>query len=310
MMKSLKFQGPVLIVIAAILWALDGVVRRSLFTLPPITIVFLEHLIGTALLLPLIAKEFLAQKFTSRIIGLAIAVSLLSSLLGTLWFTTALAKVNFISFSVVFLLQKLQPIFVILSATLLLKEKITPKYLQWAALAFVAAYFVTFKNGYVSFATGNQTVIAAGYALAAAAAWGIGTTLSKLLMREVSSNVATGLRFIGATIFGLLGVMVMGQSGSLSMVEPSQWARLVFIALSTGMVALWIYYRGLQKTEAKIATLLELVFPLLAVFIDAVIYKSFLAPSQYLAAVVLMFALYQIALLQKPEKVASQANES
>ena len=39
----------------------------------------------------------------------ALSYGLLSGVLGTLWFTTALLQVNFIPFSVVFLLQKLQP---------------------------------------------------------------------------------------------------------------------------------------------------------------------------------------------------------
>jgi hypothetical protein len=86
-------------------------------------------------------------------------IALLSGLLGTLWFTTALVKVNFISFSVVFLLQKLQPLFATSAGVLLLKEKINKQYLLWAALAIVAAYFVTFKNGYVSFATGEGQLL-------------------------------------------------------------------------------------------------------------------------------------------------------
>ncbi len=37
-------QGPLLIIIAAALWAFDGVLRRSLFSLPPTHIIFFEHL--------------------------------------------------------------------------------------------------------------------------------------------------------------------------------------------------------------------------------------------------------------------------
>jgi drug/metabolite transporter (DMT)-like permease len=99
----------------------------------------------------------------------------------------------------------------------------------------------------------------------------------------------------------------MGQSVSLSTVEPSQFLRLFIIALSTGMVALWIYYKGLKGTQAKISTILELTFPLVAVFIDMFFYKTFLMPSQYIAAIVLMFVMYRVALLNgqevKPEVV-------
>ena len=42
-MKKWWNFGPALIVLAAVLWALDGIIRRSLFTLPPIVIVFYEN---------------------------------------------------------------------------------------------------------------------------------------------------------------------------------------------------------------------------------------------------------------------------
>lgn len=301
MFKNFKVTGPVLITIAAVLWALDGIVRRSLFALPPITIVFFEHLIGFIILLPWFIKALKKEKLTQRDWAIAAVVSVLSSLLGTLWFTTALVKVNFISFSVVFLLQKLQPLFAITSANLLLKEKITRHYAQWAVLALVAAYFVTFPNGVVNFSTGAGTIAAALFALGAAAAWGTGTTLSKLLLKNTSDQVALGMRFGMTSLFALVGVVLAGQVATIPAITSSQLSRFIFIALSTGMVALYLYYRGLKTTEAKVSTILELTFPLLAVFIDMFLYKSFLLPSQYLAAVVLMFAMYKIGNLQKKE---------
>lgn len=298
-MHKVFSYGPLLIIIAAVLWALDGIMRRSLYSLPPITIVFFEHLIGSIILLPIIYKHFLKEKLTKKELGLIIFIALFSSVLGTLWFTTALLKVNFIPFSVVFLIQKLQPIFAITTAAFFLKEKITPKYGIWALLALVAAFFVTFPNGSVNLATGSATIIAALYALGAAFAWGSSTTFSKMALIDKPDTFITGLRFIFATIFSLIGVMILGQRASLTQVTPMQFASFVFIALSTGMVALLIYYKGLQKTQVRVATILELTFPLLAIFIDIYFYKTILAPTQYLAAALLLFAMYRIALLNQ-----------
>jgi drug/metabolite transporter (DMT)-like permease len=295
--------GPVLIVIAALLWALDGVLRRSLFSLPPITIVFLEHLIGSLLLIPFVARTFTTKKMTKQVWLLLTIIALLSGLLGTLWFTTALVKTNFIPFSVVFLLQKLQPLFAIGTAAVLLKEKVTRQYLPWAGLAVASAYFVTFPNGVVNFATGADTVTAALFAVGAAAAWGTATAFSRMLLTKISHTQATGWRFFLTTIFAGVGMFLMNAQASVVTVEPGQLFRLLIIALSTGMLALWLYYRGLEKTEAKISTLLELAFPLSAVFIDMYVFKSFLQPSQYIAAVVLMFAIYQVGKLGVTKQV-------
>jgi drug/metabolite transporter (DMT)-like permease len=304
-LKKIVQLGPVLIVIAALLWALDGVLRRSLFSLPPITIVFFEHLIGSLLLLPFVLRSFNAKKMTKQVWLLLGFVSLLSGLLGTLWFTTALLKTNFIPFSVVFLLQKLQPLFAIVTAAVLLKEKITKQYLPWAGLALASAFFVTFPNGVVNFTTGEGTIMAALFAVGAAAAWGTSTAFSRLIVTKISHTQATGWRFFFTTLFAGVGLFLLNAQASVAMVEPTHLFRLLVIALSTGMVALWLYYRGLEKTEAKVSTLLELAFPLLAVFIDMFLYKSYLQPSQYIAAVVLMFAIYRVGKLGVASKVAT-----
>ncbi|MEX1052443.1 MAG: DMT family transporter [Patescibacteria group bacterium] len=296
-MKILK-SGPLLIVIASVLWALDGIIRRSLFTLPAITIVFYEHLIGAIILLPFVFKSFLKEKLTKKELLLLIAISLLSGLLGTLWFTTALLKTNYISFSVVFLLQKLQPLFAISTAVIFLKEKISRKYLLWAGLALISAYFVTFKEGIVDFKADINYITAALYALGAAFAWGASTTLSKIALLKKPDTYVTALRFIFTSFFAFITVFILQSQASLFAPSTSQYLRFTFIAVSTGMVAVLIYYKGLKKTEVKVSTILELTFPMLAIIIDAVLYKSFLSPIQIFSASVLMYSMYKVSHLR------------
>jgi drug/metabolite transporter (DMT)-like permease len=297
-MRKIFSYGPLLIVIAASLWAFDGIIRRSLYSLPSITIVFYEHLFGVIILLPYLILTFKKEGLTKKEFFLLLFISMFSGVLGTLWFTTALLKTNFISFSVVYLIQKLQPIFAISAASIFLKEKISKSYIKWAVLALLAAYFVTFKNGIINFSTGSGTIIAALYALGAAFAWGSSTALSKLALIKRPSNYITGLRFLFTGILAFGMVFIMGQSKSLSAPTISQLGRFLFIAVSTGMVSVAIYYHGLKKVPANVSTLLELVYPLLAVFIDATLYKSFLAPTQYVAGGVLLFAIYKISKIQ------------
>lgn len=298
-MKRLTSIGPLLIALAALLWAADGVLRRSLYGLPPLVIVFLEHAVGALLLLPFILKHIeTIASMRRREWSMLLLISIFSSLLGTLWFTTALLKVNFIPFSVVFLLQKLQPVFVITAAAVLLKERITKAYIRYALLAMIAAYFVTFPTGAVNWSTGNQTLQAAFFALAAAFAWGTSTIFSKIALQSKPAIVVTSLRFLLTA--GIAGVVVLftGNSGPVLSVTLPQLLTLIAIALSTGMVALAIYYKGLAVTEAKVSTIIELLFPVAAVGIDAVIYKTILTPSQYGAALVLLFASYRLARLR------------
>lgn len=299
-MQNTTFTGPIFIIIAALLWAFDGLIRQHLYTLPPITIIFFEHLIGLIILSPFVFSYVLKTKLSKREWWLIVLISILSGLLGTLWFTTALGKVHFISISVVFLLQKLQPIFAITTARIFLKEQLDKRYVKWAVLAIIAAYFVTFPNGVVNLETGEGTVIATLYALGAAFAWGSSTTFSKMLLGKVDFKVSTFYRFLFTLIFAIPVLFLFGNSGT-GLVVPniSQFGLLAIIALSTGMVALLIYYRGLSKTPVHIATILELTFPFIAIFLDMMINGTALSVSQWAAALVLVFSIYQISKLRE-----------
>ncbi len=287
--------GPVLIFIAAVLWGIDGVLRRTLYSLPPATIVFYEHLIGAIIIAPFLYAAWKREKLTSKewqAIGL---VALFSGVLGTLFFTAALLKTNYISFSVVYLVQKLQPIFTIATAWLVLGERPTRRYGAWAALALVAGYFVMFKNGYPDPAEGGQYFMAAGYAFLAAVAWGSSTAFSRYALINHSNTLITGLRFWLTVPLAFLFVIGLGAAPSLTAITLIRILTLIAIALTTGMVALWIYYRGLRTTRASISAIVELAFPLTAVVIDYVFYGNVLYWTQYLAAAVLLFAMYRVA---------------
>jgi drug/metabolite transporter (DMT)-like permease len=304
-MKNKLLMGPLLIALAASMWAFDGVIRRSLFVLAPIVIVFYEHLVGTVFLLPTLFKVSLAD--VKKIWKPLAFVSLFSGLLGTLWFTSALLAVQFIPFSVVFLLQKLQPVFAIGSARIMLGERVNKGYLLWAALALVAAYFVTFPTGLVSLSQQGDNVRAALFALGAAFGWGVSTAFSKKMLKVLPSAQTTAVRFAATTVLTLAVLLATQGLGSLVIPTISQLGRFVFIALSTGMVALIIYYKGLKTTSVKVSAIMELLFPLLAVFIDAVVYKTYLLPTQYLAAAVLLYAASRVAQTVEDRKEVVEA---
>ena len=295
-MKKIASFGPLFIIIAALLWSVDALLRRSLYVLPPATIVFYEHLIGFAILLFFIPKWFPDLKKMTRKEWIAIGlVSLFSGALGTIFYTAALGKINYIQFSVIVLLQQLQPIWAISAAAILLKEKITKKFILWAGVALVAAYFVNFKDMTVNLQTGSGTAIAGLFAVLAGMLWGSSTAISKYVLNKVHFLTATALRFAIAPIFALGFVLSMNQGASLTQVTIPQLQALLLIAFSTGMLALAIYYYGLKRTPARVTTICELVWPASAVFIDYVYFHQTYSNTQILGIVVLLFAIYQIA---------------
>lgn len=306
-MGKIKQFGPLFVIIAALLWSFDGVLRRSLYVLPPAVIVFYEHLLGAIVLLFLIKKWLPDVRKMRKKEWVAITVvALFSGALGTIFYTQALGKVQYIQFSVVVLLQQLQPIWAILAARILLKEPLTKRFLLWAGVALVAAYLITFKNLSVNLSTGQGTAIAGLLALSAGLLWGSSTAISKYVLNKVSFLTATALRFFLAPIFALVFVFGQKQTAQLFTLNPEQWQTLLLITFTTGLVALAIYYYGLKKTPARITTLCELVWPASAIFIDYFYFHNGLSVTQLFGVALLGVAIWNV--VKKNKKEASPAS--
>ena len=299
-MKKILVKGPLFIIIAALLWSFDALLRRSLYTLPSSVIVFYEHLLGAIILLPLLARYIKEAKKMNRREWLSIlVVSLFSGALGTIFYTKALGMVQYIQFSVVVLLQQLQPIWAIAAAAIILKEKISGKFIKWAILGIIAAYLISFRDLKINFVSGSGQITAAVLALMAGFVWAVSTSFSKVVLKKVSFLTATFLRFILAPVFAFLFILGEKQLPALTKINPQQWLMLLAITFSTGMVALVIYYYGLKKTPARVSTIAELVWPASAIFIDYFLYKSILSPTQILGVILLFIAIYHVSKFSK-----------
>lgn len=299
-LKKLLSSGPLFVIIAALLWSFDGILRRNLYTLPSAIVVFYEHLLGGILLLPILFKFLKEIKLMGKKEWLAIIlVSLFSGALGTIFYTKALGMVNYIQFSVVVLLQQLQPIWAILGAAIILKEKLTKNFLQWALLGIIAAYLITFRDLRINLTSDGNQILAALLALGAGFVWAVSTSFSKIVLNKVSFWLATFLRFWLAPVFALLFVISQNQQNQLFTVTISQWQSLLLITFSTGMVALVIYYYGLRKTPARVATICELTWPTSAIFIDYFLYKQRLSSTQLLGVFLLFISIYHVSKFKK-----------
>ena len=294
-MKKVATFGPLFVIIAALLWSFDGVLRISLYSLPPSVIVFYEHLLGAFILLLISFKWVKDLKKMTRKEWAAIGiVSLFSGALGTIFYTAALQKIQYTQFSVVVLLQQLQPIWAITAAAIILKEKLTRRFLIYAALALISAYFITFKDLKVNLDTGSGTITAGLLALSAGVMWGSSTAISKFVLNKVSFLTATALRFFIAPVFALLFIIGSSETKALFTLNMAQWQTLLLITFSTGMIALAFYYYGLKRTPAKITTLCELVWPASAIFIDYFLFHKTLNLTQFFGVGLLLFCIYKV----------------
>ncbi|MFH1248636.1 MAG: DMT family transporter [archaeon] len=300
MLKSLLKKGPIFIIFAAFLWSLDGLLRRNLYSLDPLIVVLYEHIFGAIILLPVFLISF---KELSKLNGKqwfsVFWVSLLGGLAGTFLYTTALSKVGYIEFSVVVLLQQVQPIFAISMAAIFLKEKIGKNFVFWALIAFIGVYLVSFRDLIINIDTGKETIIAALMALGAAFAWGSSTVFGRMGLLKLSSAQMSSLRFILTSIITFIFITFSGKNASIYSMSYSQLLTIIFITFSTGMVAVLIYYYGLKRTEAKVSTICEMFWPVSAIALDFFYYNKVLAFTQVIGALILLISIFQVSRMKK-----------
>jgi drug/metabolite transporter (DMT)-like permease len=297
-----KYLPALAVISAAILWSFDGILRQNLYTLPSFLIVALEHLIGAIIFLPLLLKGWkevsdLHQRGWISVLW----ISVCGGILGTFFYTKALSYVNFIDLSVVVLLQKFQPIFAIALAAIILKEKITKRFLVLAVTAIVGGYFVTFGDQPLN-EWSDKTIIAALLSLLAAFSWGSSTVLGKHALNRLSFKTVTSLRLTVTAAIMFFILISTGEVETISQVSIENWKYIFIIVLTTGSIALFIYYYGLNHLPASHVTLYELFWPLSAVAMDWSIYGRVMSVVQLLGAIML---LGSILLLSSKNKLES-----
>jgi drug/metabolite transporter (DMT)-like permease len=292
-----KLFAPALVVLAASLWAVDGIVLRpSLYSLPVPIVVLIESTIVAVLLTPFFIKKFSSLKKLRKKDWLAfLGVALLGGAIGTMSITKALFYVNFVNLSVVILLQKLQPVFAILLATIFLKEKLPKEFFLWAGLAILGAYVMTFGLSSPNFSTGDKTTIAALFALVAAFSFSSSTVLSKRALKNVDYEMGTYLRFLFSSIIMLIIAASTGDISSLSQITTKQIIIFLIIAFTTGGAAIFLYYYGLKRISASVASICELAFPLTAVVLEYFVHGNILSSIQWIGAAVLLLSILKVS---------------
>ncbi len=302
--KSLPLLGALAIIVAALFWSLDGTfLRPALYSLPPTVVVFWEHFLGFVVLSPFLYFYRQEIKLLSKSQWAAVFwVALFGGALGTTFITKAFFLTNFHNLSVVILLQKLQPVFAIFLAIIILKEKFSKKFYLWAALALLGGYFTTFPDGMPNFDTGDKTFLAAVFALLAAFAWGSSTTFGKYAVRTIHYGLLGALRF-GLTTLLMTATLLV--TATFAWPTATQWNYFLIIVLTTGAGAMFLYYYGLKKVPASKATLYELAWPVSAVILDYFINGNILTTSQLLGATILIFAVYKIIHLKSRPTIIS-----
>lgn len=306
-MKREKLIGAFAISFAAVLWGFDGVVLTpGLWELKSVAfVVFMLHALAFLIMNTFLFKEYrYLKEFTAADVGIFFLIALFGGVVGTMAMVQALFLVDFDKLSIVILLQKLQPIFAIALAMIFLKERMKRYYFIWASIAIVAGYFLTFGFSLPKLGSDESETLmsAAIYSLLAAFAFGSSTVLSKKILKKYSFHTATFFRYGFTTAIMLVVMLSTGLYTKIEIVTPTQWGIFFIIAITTGSGAIFLYYYGLKRVRAVIATICELFFPITAIVLDYFINGYRMSPVQWVSAAVLLFAIINLNITNSKQK--------
>lgn len=279
-----------LVVLGSALWGTDALFRRPLTeALSPVTIVFLEHCILSAVMLPhLVKSRSELAKLGRRGFSSLLFIAIGGSVAATSLFTYSIKHGNP---SVTLLLQKSQPLFTISLARALLKERPRPWF--WICLlpALGGAYLLTNPEWQAGFFAHPPAAAGIAAALGAACLWGSCTVFGRYLAGRTPVMFLTGARFVIALPVLLLLYALQGEPGRLLPDSLPAMSALAGMALIPGLAALAAYYQGLRSTPASIASIGELAFPVTAVLANWLLLDIRLSGTQITGAVMLVASI-------------------
>lgn len=294
----------IFIVLGTLMWSLDTLIRYPLLAvLNSDTMVFLEHLFLVMIFLPLLFLGRARLPLNRRSLVPFLVVGVLGSAVSTLAFTRAFSLINP---SLVILLQKLQPLVVITLSFAVLQEKIRPRFFTWAALAILGGALVSYPDIASVFQGGDPWPrlsggAAAGYALTllAVVGWGASTVFGKKLSQQGLNETQILLgRFGFGFAFLFLYCLSLGRLPTAALGSLT-YLKVLGMVLISGLLGMFLYYKGLRRVPAHIASVAELFFPFSAVLINWIFLGKTLTPVQITGAVLLTAAA--VILQRRPE---------
>ena len=290
--------GVVAVAVAAGLWGTDALLRRPLAqSTQAATIVLGEHVVLVVILLPVIAAALPALwRAGPRFIAAAVVIGAGSSALATILFTEAFVRGDPVTPVV---LQKVQPLVAVTLAAALLGERPRRRFGVFLLGGLAGAWLMAFPSPLDVSLHGRGPAL---FALAAAGLWALGTVLGRFLSLRLSFEHVTAVRFAFGLPAALGAVLVLSAPATAS------WRDEMFIAilaLVTGLVALLLYYYGLQRTTASVASVAELTFPVVAIAVGFLAFDATLTSSQ-LAGLVLTSVVVLLLPVRGPALVTDR----
>ncbi len=284
--------GVAAVAVAAGLWGTDALLRRPLaHSTEAATIVLGEHVFLVLVLLPIVVVALPALwRAGPRYVAAAVVVGAGSSALATILFTEAFVHGDPVTPVV---LQKVQPLIAVLGARVFLGEQPRPRFAWFLIPALVGVWLIAFPDPTDVHASGLAPI---AMALGAAVLWGLGTVFGRFLSRRLAFEHVLTVRFAFGFAASAIALPIVGAAAYAGL-HDTIW--IAYLALVTGAAALTLYYYGLRRTPATLASIGELAYPVTAGIVGYVAFGAELGWSQWLGVAITVVVVALLPLRQR-----------
>jgi probable blue pigment (indigoidine) exporter len=236
---------------------------------------------------------------------LFLAIGLGGSALGNTFFTVAVEKIGGAGAT---LFTMLQPVFVLFFAWYFLKERFSSFFgpcAVWVVLNMILlSYSQTARSDLPLMDANPEALSGALFACLATVIWGGSTVAGKALLKRYPNSVVLIWRWAIAFVF--LGFLVAARH------VPLPWHRiftgevfwpLLYLGVVAQTLAYWIYYVGLRRLPASLTTFIELLYPLVGMFLALGESGQGVTTLQVFAALTLVVAISLLLGVEYPRAV-------
>jgi drug/metabolite transporter (DMT)-like permease len=294
-LRTVTLLGPALVVVGASMWGLETYWRIPLGKkLDADILVFHEHWMGLLLTSPFLllgARQLrtVSRKAVVSIIGSGV----LGSALGTVCFTQALTLLNA---SLANLLLNVQPVISVLVSWFWLHERPRARFYPWAAVALACGVAMAWSPGGVE--SPHRLGLGLLFIGATALCWGASTTFGRAAMMEIDFKTGTALRYLVGTVATFALASLDGNVGQRLrwgvLFTSSTLRQMASLLVVAAITPTFLYFAGLARTRASVATFAEMAQTFASLFITWGILGDALVPHQVVAGVVLLATVVMI----------------
>jgi drug/metabolite transporter (DMT)-like permease len=187
------------------------------------------------------------------------------------------------------LLYAATPVFVLVFARMVTKERITPKKAFGILLAFVGIAIVIFERGVdfsSGYAFGNLMI------LIAVIGWTLFTVMGKkMLVKYGSLTTTTGMMICGAVMIAPFGI-VSAAGVHFGEISGLDWGGVLYLSLGTSILGYLLWYHALSRIEASKVAVFTNIQPVFATILSLIFLNYSITPAFVIGSTITICAIY------------------